>query len=75
MTDSVLLYAPSQIALSAILSAASKVSSTLDSYVTDILFSRDRLGGIIEAVRSKISIHFLKLNYFVFFVNLSTYNK
>ncbi|XP_033232097.1 cyclin-H [Belonocnema kinseyi] len=51
MTDSVLLYAPSQIALSAILSAASKVASSLDSYVTDILFSRDRLGGIIEAVR------------------------
>ncbi|XP_043467239.1 cyclin-H [Leptopilina heterotoma] len=51
MTDSVLLYAPSQIALSAILNAASKISSTLDSYVTDILFSRDHLGGIIEAVR------------------------
>lgn len=51
MTDSVLLYAPSQIALSAILNAASKISSSLDSYVTDILFSRDHLEGIIEAVR------------------------
>ncbi|KAK0093944.1 hypothetical protein PV326_012293 [Microctonus aethiopoides] len=51
LTDSVLLYAPSQIALAAILHAASKISANLDNYVTDILFSREHLAGIIEAVR------------------------
>lgn len=53
LTDSVLLYAPSQIALAAVLHAASKLEANLDSYVTEILFSRDHLAGIIEAVRSK----------------------
>lgn len=59
LTDSVLLYAPSQIALAAVLHAASKLEANLDSYVTDILFSRDQLAGIIEAVRSKLflSLH------------------
>ncbi|KAF7993404.1 hypothetical protein HCN44_007907 [Aphidius gifuensis] len=51
LTDSVLLYAPSQIALAAVLHAASKLEANLDSYVTEILFSRDQLAGIIEAVR------------------------
>lgn len=58
LTDSVLLYAPSQIALAAILHAASKISANLDNYVTDILFSREHLAGIIEAVRSKYIILF-----------------
>ncbi|XP_057328838.1 cyclin-H [Microplitis mediator] len=51
LTDSVLLYAPSQIALAAVLHAASKISANLDNYVTDFLFSREHLAGIIEAVR------------------------
>ncbi|KAL0118988.1 hypothetical protein PUN28_009549 [Cardiocondyla obscurior] len=51
LTDSVLLYAPSQVALAATLHAASRASANLDNYVTDILFSREQLGGIIEAVR------------------------
>lgn len=54
LTDAVLLYTPSQVALAATLHAASKISANLDNYVTDILFSRDQLSGIIEAVRSKL---------------------
>lgn len=54
-SDVCLLYAPSQIALAAVLHAASKEQENLDSYVTDTLFKnagRDRLGVIIEAVRT-----------------------
>ncbi|XP_012276140.1 cyclin-H isoform X2 [Orussus abietinus] len=51
LTDSILLYAPSQIALAATLHAASRAAANLDNYVTDTLFSRDKLVGIIEAVR------------------------
>ncbi|XP_012251872.2 cyclin-H [Athalia rosae] len=51
LTDSILLYAPSQIALAATLHAASRAAANLDNYVTDTLFSRDHLPGIIEAVR------------------------
>ncbi|XP_043682501.1 cyclin-H [Vespula pensylvanica] len=51
LTDSVLLYAPSQVALAATLHAASRASANLDNYVTDILFPSEQLGGIIEAVR------------------------
>lgn len=53
-TDAVLLYAPSQVALAAILHAASKLQENLDSYVTDTLFGvdgRGRLEELIEAVR------------------------
>lgn len=53
LTDSILLYTPSQVALAAILHAASKASANLDYYVTDILFSKEHLAGIIEAVKSK----------------------
>ena len=63
-TDSILLYTPSQVALAATLHAASKANANLDNYVTDILFSKEHLGCIIEAVRSKyIPSH---LCYFVF---------
>ncbi|PNF23395.1 hypothetical protein B7P43_G12946 [Cryptotermes secundus] len=54
LTDACLLYAPSQIALAAILHAASKIQENLDSYVTETLFGRpsiDILPNIIEAVR------------------------
>jgi len=57
LTDSVLLYAPSQVALAATLHAASRASANLDNYVTDILFSREQLGGIIEAVRSNFILY------------------
>lgn len=55
LTDACLIYAPSQIALAAILHAASKVQENLDSYVTETLFGEDgqkRLADLIEAVRS-----------------------
>lgn len=57
LTDVVLLYSPSQIALAAILQAASKLQENLDSYVTDTLFGidgRSKLEELIEAVRSII---------------------
>ncbi|KAH0954311.1 hypothetical protein HN011_005482 [Eciton burchellii] len=56
LTDSVLLYAPSQIALAAILYAASRTSANLDNYVTEILFPTEYLDGIVEAVRKIRSI-------------------
>jgi cyclin H len=57
LTDACLLYAPSQIALAAILHAASKIQENLDSYVTETLFGRpssDILPNLIEAVRSEL---------------------
>lgn len=55
LTDACLVYAPSQIALAAVLHAASKEQENLDSYVTDSLFveSSHMLKPLIEAVRSK----------------------
>lgn len=55
LTDACLLYAPSQLALAAILHAASKEQENLDSYVTGSLFNnaRDKLSALIEAVRSE----------------------
>ncbi|XP_028131139.1 cyclin-H [Diabrotica virgifera virgifera] len=55
LTDAILLYSPSQVALAAVLHAASKLQENLDSYVTDTLFGvdgRDRLSELIEAVRA-----------------------
>lgn len=54
LTDACLVYAPSQIALAAVLHAASKEQENLDSYVTDMLFrdaGPDKLATLIEAVR------------------------
>lgn len=56
LTDVILLYSPSQIALAAVLYSASKLQENLDSYVTDTLFGTDgqgKLNELIEAVRSK----------------------
>lgn len=52
-TDACLLFAPSQIALAAVLHAASKEQENLDSYVTESLFycAKDKLSILIEAVR------------------------
>ena len=53
------IYAPSQIALAAVIHAASKAGQNVDSYVTDVLFAtqdgsdNENLGVIIEAVRSE----------------------
>ncbi|KAJ8687242.1 hypothetical protein QAD02_023036 [Eretmocerus hayati] len=51
LTDSVLLYAPSQIALAATLHGASSIGANLDNYVTEILFSPEHLIGIVESVK------------------------
>lgn len=53
-TDACLLYSPSQIALAAVLHAASKEQENLDSYVTENLFvaAREKLPSLIEAIRS-----------------------
>uniref|UniRef100_A0A1L8DWS4 Cyclin-H n=1 Tax=Nyssomyia neivai TaxID=330878 RepID=A0A1L8DWS4_9DIPT len=53
LTDICLLYSPSQIALAAVLHAASKEQENLDHYVTESLFqnSKDKLPVLIEAVR------------------------
>jgi len=64
LTDSVLLYAPSQVALAATLHAASRASANLDNYVTDTLFSREQLGGIIEAVRSNYTFYIFIMHEF-----------
>ncbi|KAJ3648409.1 hypothetical protein Zmor_020214 [Zophobas morio] len=59
LTDVVLLYSPSQVALAAVLHAASKLQENLDSYVTDTLFGvdgRGKLEELIEAVRAIRSI-------------------
>nr|CAD7586465.1 unnamed protein product [Timema genevievae] len=58
-TDACLLYAPSQIALAAILHSASRLQENLDSYVTGTLFGQhgaDKLPNLIECVRSKTMI-------------------
>lgn len=53
LTDACLLFSPSQIALAAVLHAASKEQENLDSYVTESLFcyTKDKLPILIEAVR------------------------
>ncbi|XP_022196444.1 cyclin-H [Nilaparvata lugens] len=54
LTDACLLYAPSQLALAAVLHAASKIHENLDAYVTDTLLgpnTHQRLVDLIEAVR------------------------
>lgn len=53
LTDACLIFSPSQIALAAVLHAASKEQENLDSYVTESLFyfSKDKLPILIEAVR------------------------
>lgn len=55
LSDACLIYAPSQIALAAVLHAASKEQENLDSYVTESLFANAEhmLKPLIEAVRSE----------------------
>lgn len=52
-TEACLLFAPSQIALAAVLHAASKEQENLDSYVIECLFhnTRDKLKVLISAVQ------------------------
>lgn len=58
LTDACLLYAPSQIALAAVLHAASKEQENLDQYVTECLFkdAAHKLKPLIEAVRSELTV-------------------
>ncbi|CAH0552118.1 unnamed protein product [Brassicogethes aeneus] len=59
LTDCILLYSPSQLALAAVLHAASKIHENLDSYVTDTLFGeegRAKLMELISAVKAIRSI-------------------
>jgi cyclin H len=55
LTDACLIYAPSQIALAAVLHAASKEQENLDAYVTESLFGNasHMLKPLIESVRSE----------------------
>jgi len=60
-TDAILIFAPSQIALAAIIHSASNCKANIDEYITTLLFGpddRNRLPNLIEAVKSKI--------YFIF---------
>nr|CAG4647992.1 EOG090X080D [Moina brachiata]SVE93072.1 EOG090X080D [Moina brachiata] len=53
-TDAILIYAPSQIALAAIIHAASTLKENVDEYITRILFAdadQSKLLNIIEAVK------------------------
>lgn len=67
-TDAVLIYAPSQIALAAVLHAASKEQENLDSYVTKSLFedAENKLIPLIDAVRSKNTITCISFQYLIF---------
>lgn len=58
LTDACLLYAPSQLALAAVLHAASREQENLDGYVTGSLFNNamDKLSVLIEAVRSELCL-------------------
>lgn len=53
-TEACLLFAPSQIALAAVLHAASKEQENLDRYVTESLFynNKEKLSVLVDAVRS-----------------------
>lgn len=64
LTDACLLFAPSQLALAAVLHAASKEQENLDRYVTEALFfqAKDKLPVLIEAVRSKYHYEFIETN-------------
>lgn len=66
LTDACLLFSPSQIALAAVLHAASKEQENLDSYVTESLFhqAKDKLSVLIEAVRSEFSTNEILLQNF-----------
>jgi len=53
-TDACLLFAPSQLALAAVLHSASQIKENLDSYVTDLLLGdtgSEHLKDLIEIVR------------------------
>jgi len=53
LTDVPLLHSPSQIALAAVLQAASKLDERLDSYVTEVLITdKQMLQPVVDAVRS-----------------------
>ena len=59
LTNSLFIYAPSQVALAAIIHGAGCNNENVDSYVTDTLFNGDindeKLKNIIDTVRSKLT--------------------
>lgn len=59
LTDACMLYAPSQIALAAVLHAASREEENLDSYVTENLLNqaKEKLPILIEAIRSMLTFY------------------
>jgi len=57
MTPAALIYAPSQIALAAIIHGASKSGFNLDSYVTEFLFGVPNLNSEEEQSKRQASIH------------------
>ena len=63
LTNSLLIYAPSQVALAAIIHGAGCNNENVDSYVTDTLFNGDindeKLKNIIGIVRGKINLNVL----------------
>jgi len=59
-TDACLLFAPSQLALAAVLHSASQIKENLDSYVTDLLLGdtgSEHLKDLIEVVRRIRILH------------------
>lgn len=62
LTDAILLYSPSQVALAAVLHAASKLQENLDSYVTETLFDTagrgklEELIGAVKGIRSMVKM-------------------
>jgi len=59
-TDACLLFAPSQLALAAVLHSASQIKENLDSYVTDLLLGEtgsEHLKDLIEVVRRIRILH------------------
>ena len=73
LTSASLIFAPSQIALAAIIHGASRNNHNLDNYVMEVLFgsANEKLSKIIDAVRSKFtwtsSIKWVSSYCFVFF--------
>nr|CAG4651914.1 EOG090X080D [Triops cancriformis] len=54
MTDSLFLFSPSQVALAAIIHAASKLQENMDVYVTETLFNgakQELMSSLIESIR------------------------
>lgn len=67
-TDAILIYAPSQIALAAIINSASISKENVDHYITDILFGKETelLGNLIKAVKGNLHDFTATIPYYCF---------